>query len=278
MAKRKGRDLERTPITPADMERFHRNAPAALSRRGAAFVGETIAEAFETLLIGGVPLVGMLQFGWSANQLLLFLLIGTWTAILLDFAKYLLLAGAVERFAAAKYDDWHVWVVVESLRAGKSDAPQPHLRAKYEPALGVFVDLVCGGVGTALIVLAIVTGPGIDVRELLADRTVQWSLGALVGYQLLLTGWEIARQRFAPNDGETPVYLGMRGLGLFLLMFVVVMFRESAGDSGGISRGVMLTVNGVIVAWAIANVVGLLWLRGETRWLRNYLAERRRRD
>lgn len=275
MGKRQGREIERTPITPADMDRFHRNAPAALSRRGVAFVGETIAEAFETLLIGGVPLIGMLQFGWSADQLLLFLLIGTWTAILLDFAKYFLLSAAVERFAAAKFDDWHVWVVVESLRAGKTDAPQPHLQAKYEPALGVFADLVCGGVGTVMIVLAIVTGPGLGVRELLADPTVKWSLAALVGYQLLLTGWEIARQRFTPHDGETPVYLGMRGLGLFLLMFVVVLFRESAGNSGGISRGVMLTVNGLIVAWAIASVVGLLWLRGETRWLRKYLAERR---
>jgi hypothetical protein len=87
MAARNEGKPERTPITAADRERFHRNAPAALVRRGPAFVGETFAEAFETLLIGGVPIVGMLRFGWSADQLLLFLLIGTWTAILLDFAK-----------------------------------------------------------------------------------------------------------------------------------------------------------------------------------------------
>ena len=63
---------------------------------------------------------------------------------------------------------------------------------------------------------------------------------------------------------------------MFLLMFLVVMLRESAGESGEISRSVMLTVNGLIVALAAFNVVGLLWLRGETRWLRDYLAERRR--
>jgi hypothetical protein len=275
MAQRDEGKLERTPITAADMERFHRNAPAALSRRGPAFVGETFAEAFETLLIGGVPIVGMLQFGWSANQLLLFLLIGTWTAILLDFTKYFSLAGAAERFAAAKFDDWHVWVVAGALRKGEREAPAEHLRVKHQPAMGVFVDLVCGGIGTLFILLALAAGPGFGLREMLAERSVQWSLAGLIGYQLLLTAWEIVRCRRLPGTCETKVALGMRGLGLFLLMFLVVMLRESAGETGEISRGVMLTVNGLIVALALFNVVGLLWLRGETRWLRDYLEERR---
>jgi hypothetical protein len=280
MSDRRNCKLQLTPITAADRERFHRNAPAALARRGPAFVGETFAEALETLLIGGVPIVGMLRFGWSADQLLLFLLIGTWTAILFDFAKYFLLAGAVERFAAAKFDDWHVWVVAGALRAGKSDAPAEHLRAKHEPAMGVFVDLACGGVGTLFILVALAEGSGVGLRELLAERSVQWSLAGLFGYQLLLTAWEIVRCRRSPGTCESQAHLGIRGLGLFLLMFLVVMLRESAGETGEsaeISRGVMLTVNGLIVALALFNVVGLLWLRGETQWLRNYMEERRRK-
>lgn len=238
-------------------------------------MGETFAEAFETLLIGGTPIVGMIWFGWSADQLLLFLLIGTWTAILLDIVKYISLAGAVERFAAAKMDDWHVWVVAGALRKGEREAPAEHLRVRHQPAMAVFVDLVCGGVGTLFILIAIASGPGQGLREMLAERSVQWSLAGLVGYQLLLTAWEIVRCRRSPGTCETKSALGMRGLGLFLLMFLVVMLRESAGETGEISRGVMLTVNGLIVALAIFNVVGLLWLRGETRWLREYLDERR---
>jgi hypothetical protein len=267
---------ELTPITAADMERFHRNAPAALARRGPTFVGETFAEAFETLLIGGAPIVGMIWFGWSADQLLLFLLIGTWTAILLDFVKYFSLAGAVERFAAAKFDDWHVWVVAGALRKGEREAAAEHLRVKHQPALGALVDLACGGIGTLFILLAIASGTGPGLREMLAERSVQWSLAGLVGYQLLLAAWEIVRCRRSPGTCETKSAIGIRGLGLFLLMFLVVMLRESAGESGEISRSVMLTVNGLIVALAVFNVVGLLWLRGETRWLRDYLEERRR--
>ena len=271
---RQSGQLERTPITAADMERFHRNAPTALARRGPTFVGETFAEAFETLLIGGTPIVGMIWFGWSADQLLLFLLIGTWTAILLDFVKCLLVGKAVERFAAAKFDDWHVWVVAGALRKGEREAPVDHLRAAHAPAAGVFVDVICGGVGTALLVLAIATGPGPGFAKLLAERSVQWSLAALLGYQLLLATWEIARCRWSTTPCESRVYLGMRGLGLFLLMFVIVWIREST-ETKEASRLAMLIVNGLIVAMAIFNVVGLLWLRGETRWLRNYLEERR---
>lgn len=276
MARSEDGKLERAPITAAEMERFQRNAPAALARRGPAFVGETFAEALETLLIGGTPIVGMLWYGWSADQLLLFLLVGTWTAMLLDFVKYLAAAGAVERFAAAKFDDWHVWVVVGALRRGESEAAAEHLRVQHQPALGMLVDLACGGVGTLFILLAVHAGPGPGLRELLAERSVQWSLGGLVVYQLALTAWEIVRCRRWPETCVAKATLGIRGLGLFLLMFLVVMLREQAGETGEISRGVMLTVNGLIVALAVFNVVGLMWLRGETRWLREYLEERRR--
>jgi hypothetical protein len=274
MATRRG--VARAEITPADMERFHRNAPAALARRGPGFVGETIAQAFETLLIGGTPIVGMIWFGWSADQLLLFLLIGTWTAILLDFVKYLLLKEAAERFAAAKFDDWHVWVVAGALRQGKRDAAAEHLHAAHQAGAGIFVDLACGGVGTLLLLAAVATGPGPGFNALLAERSVQWSLAGLVGYQLLLAGWEIFRCRRWPENCETKIYLGIRGVGLFLLMFVVAWLREST-ETKEVSRAAMLVVNGLIVALAVFNVVGLLWLRGETRWLRSYLAERRDR-
>lgn len=268
--------LPQSPITAADLDRFHRNAPAALSRRGPAFVGQTFADAFETLLIGGTPIVGMLWFGWSSEQLLLFLQIGVWMAILLDIARYLLMSTGVQRFTETKFDDWHVWVVAGALRKGESHAATEHLRVKHQPEMGVFVDLVCGVVGTLFIVLAVTTGTEEHLFELLADCSVQWCLAGLIGYQLATFVWEFWRSRRASQGYETKVLLGMRGLGLFILMFLVVMFRESAGASGGISRGVMLAVNGAIVALALFNVVGLLWLRGETRWLRNYLDARRR--
>ncbi|BBO35880.1 hypothetical protein [Lacipirellula parvula] len=268
--------LPQSPITAADLERFHRNAPAAMSRRGPAFVGQTFADAFETLLIGGMPIVGMLWLDWSSEQLLLFLLIGAWMAILLDVARYLLMSPAVERFAQTKFDDWHVWVVAGALREGRMHAATEHLRVKHQPGMGIFVDLACGGVGTLFIILAMTIDADQNLFALLADRSVQWCLAGLIGYQLVAFAWEVVRWRRSPQTHEAKVLLGMRGLGLFLMMFLVVMLRESAGESGGVARGAMLAINGAIVALGLFNVVGLLWLRGETRWLRNYLDQRRR--
>ena len=262
------------PITADDMARFHRNAPTALARRGGNFVGEQLGAAFETLITGLVPIIGMLAFGWSANQLLVFLLVGAWTAILLDILKLFLLYEGVKRFGATHYDDWHVWVVAQALREGKAEAVRSHLKAKYQPEMGVVVDLLFGGVATVAILAAASGESWSGLRALFADRSVLYGLAALVGYQVLFAAWEIIRRLGAKDPGEVKVAPGMRGIGLFLLMFLVVMIRESAGENGATARGAMLAVNGGLVALAVFNTVGQFWLRGETRWLRNYLHER----
>ena len=57
-------------------------------------------------------------------------------------------------------------------------------------------------------------------------------------------------------------------------MFLVGMLTESQSPAAA-ARRAMLAVNGAIVAWGVLNAVGLLWLRGETRWLRAYLEGRK---
>lgn len=261
-------------ITSEDMSRFHRNAPAALARRGGGFLGEQLASAFELFLAGLAPIVGMLVYGWSANQLLVFLLVGAWTAIILDIAKLVLLYEAVKRFGAAHYEDWHVWVVANALRAGRNEAVQSHLEAKYQPEIGVFIDLVCGGIGTVFILIA-ASGESLSgFRDLFGDRTLLYGVACLVGYQFLVAAWEIARRMRSKDHGELKVALGMRGLGLFVLMFVVVMIRESSGELGTVALAVMLAVNAALIVMALFNALGQLWVRGETRWLREYLRER----
>jgi hypothetical protein len=236
-------------------------------------LADELGSAFETLLTGAVPIVGMLAYGWSANQLLLFLLVGAWTAILLDITKFFLFYGAVKRFGAAHYDDWHVWVVAGALRKGENEAVSSHLKAKYQPEMGVVVDLLFGGVATLLIIVAIEEGSAQGIRELLADRSVLYGLAGLVTYQVVFAAWEMFR-RVGDDSGPMKVAVGMRGFGLFVLLFVVVMIRESAGANGSIARTVMLVVNGALVALALFNAVGQFWVNRETAWLRDYLRTR----
>jgi hypothetical protein len=272
---------ELAPLTAAYMARFYRNAPAALARRGSGFVASEFGRALALLLTGAIPLVGMLAYGWSASELLVFLVVGSWIGIACDLVKYLALPTHVRRGGETYYDDWHVWVVASALRRGEETAPRSHLAAKYEPALGVLVDFVCGGIGTALICVALAE-TGFSFRtELWQNGGLLKSVAILATYEVTMTAWEIARHKLGGDaSGAVKVALGMRGLGLFLLLFVVVMIREALGDDGALARSVMLAVNGAIVLTACFNAIGFLLVRGETNWLREYLqqSERKRAD
>lgn len=104
MSKR-SESYELVPITAADMARFHKNAPAALARRGSGFVAEELGRALSLFLTGLIPILGLVYFGWSASEMLVFLLIGSWFGILCDIARFFALPAQVKRFGDVFYDD-----------------------------------------------------------------------------------------------------------------------------------------------------------------------------
>jgi hypothetical protein len=136
----------------------------------------------------------------------------------------------------------------------------------------VLVDFVCGGLGTALICVALVEA-GFDFRSELWQNVGLWkSIAVLATYEIVTTIWEIARHKLGGDaTGQVKVALGMRGLGLFLLLFVVVTIHDALGANGPIARGVILAVNAAILAAAVFNAVGFLSVRAETNWLREHL-------
>ncbi len=69
-------------ITAADMDRFHRNAPAAIKHREGTYAFDEFGNGLRSVFLGGVPLIGLLWFDWSSSQLMFFLLVGIWIAIL----------------------------------------------------------------------------------------------------------------------------------------------------------------------------------------------------
>ena len=276
MAAKRTADADYVSLSAEDMARFHRNAPAALGRRGNGFVLESLASSFELILMGGGPIVGLLWFDWSPAQLLAFLLVGLWVGIFCDWARLAWAGRGVQEFAKSHYDDWHVWVVVEALRAGRTTAPRSHIGARHQPGAGVFVDIAAGGVGTAVI-LAMIAATGIKGEQggLFDERSFVLSLAGFTAYQILAAVWEIVRHRQAGADaGPVAAQPGVRGVGLFLLMFVVFMVGDPEKNGGVDARRVMLAVNGAIVVIGILNSAALLWLRPETVWLRNYLRQR----
>jgi hypothetical protein len=273
----KRHNSEEVPITAADMERFHRNAWAAIKRREGTYAFDEFGNGLRSVFLGGVPMVGLLWFDWSPSELMFFLLVGTWVAILCDFAKLWHLEKQIRTWANASYDDWHVWTVTTALRAGRSTAPKSHLNARYEPWMGVMVDLVFGGLSSVLIPVALAeAGEKIDAT-IFEQRGVMLSLIGLIAYQVLFTVWEIVdHKRGNGTDRQVKVALGMRGLGLFLLMFLLVMVADNWGAQSSATRIAMLVVNGGIVFMGLVTMIGPHMIRKETVWLKDYMLKRKR--
>jgi hypothetical protein len=281
MARKRSADADYVSLTSDDMARFHRNAPAALARRSGQAVAQSIMGSMELVIMGAVPIVGMLRYGWSATQQLVFLVVALWVGILCDFARLALVRRAVKAYADEHYDDWHVWVVVEALRAGRTTAPRSHIQAKHQAGAGVFVDLAAGGFSTALIAAAVFVNRGDGPREPVFDRAFVWSLVGMAAYQAISAVWEIARVRRVSAKGSeseaggVQAQPGVRGVGLFILMFVTMTLGDPDGAGGLAAQRVMLAVNGVIVVVGILNAAAWLWLGNETRWLARYVREHR---
>ncbi len=257
------------------MDRFHKNAHKALEKRTARFLLQEVFEGFQFVLFGSLPIVGLFYWEWQPLHLLVFLLVGAWVGLICDCFKLYFLKKAIMEYADGRYDDWHVWVVADALRKGQEKARAQHLRAKYQPGAGVIVDLTFGGIGTLMTYFTVSAVNSEFPLGMLRDTEFRHALIGFVSYQWLLTIWEILSHRMSKTSGgAVKVAVGLRGVGLFLLMFLVLMI---VGDDGQNPEGVkyaMLIINGLLIFLGLVYITGPILLAGETQWLKRYLRER----
>lgn len=291
-------EVKHVPLTQEDYDRFHRNAPAALARRGWSGLMEQTSAALQTICFGALPITGLVWLGWSATEMLLFLLVGLWIGIVCDAAKVLALRRRAESFVAAKYDDWHVWVVVSALRKGQKNAPEQHLRAAWDPMGGVFIDFAMGGVSTVVIVIMLTVEAGLG-WDALETPGVMLGVVAFALLRVASTVWEILHHRAtdrereispallteeqrvkrAQSDRPVKAAVGLRGVGLFLLMFLTVYLTDSGQDLDvDVAWMTMIVVNGAVVLYGAMSLLTWPLLIRETRWLRQYLQGRQQGD
>jgi len=67
---------------------------------------------------------------------------------------------------------------------------------------------------------------------------------------------------------------GGRGIALFMLMFVGVIAQSSEASAGNLAMWLMVAVNGAVIFAGALNVFGYWLVKGETRWLEQYLKQR----
>lgn len=263
-------------ITQADMVRFHGLAETTLRRCGPAFFHDEFGRAVSWIIVGAIPIVGLVSFGWSATQWMLFLLIGAWVGIICDAFKFYFLQKQIMASANAASEDNFVWTIVDSLRAKKEVAPSDHLRAKYQPGIGIVIDIVFGGVGT-IMVLGLF--PGFEFKGWAENGSLKWSVAGFVAYRVAFTIWEILEQRsFKTEDRQVRVAVGLRGVGLFMLGFLVAFIsgdeQNAWTKNPQIARWVMLAVNSLAILGSLLCIWGVAMIRSNAHWLQIYMDER----
>lgn len=218
------------------------------------------------LVVGGIGLIGVFVWHWSAMTLLLVWLAGIAAGIAGDLAKWLIarqrLIRQMERFS----DDQFVWAMVMAMQKNAQQIREEALH-RHRPGFGLALDLIFGTVATILFI-AWFRHEGIDVMGLVRnDIALQRALMAVAATPLigLVTGLAtMAKSR----DAEIDYQAGGRGVGLLFVMFAFMFFTEGRGDA---VRSLVIFVNGATVAVAVLAGFGLWIMARERDWLARHL-------
>lgn len=266
--------IQYTAIDAEQMRSFRAGATAALARRGIGFSVENWLQSIELGLVGAVGLLGLLVLDWSPAAALAALLLGVWANWCGDLIKYVLANRAVGRMSEDAAVDAQVWAVANALMEGDSRYRSDRV-TRYHPGLALFVDLLFGGVATAVIVG--VTGlfvPAVWVG-ILANPEWRWILLGLVWWQLMAAVWTAARHAWlGERAGSIRFGAGGRGIGLFLFMFPIVFMLDGKPGAAG---GAMVIANLGLLLLAALSLFGSWLIQRETGWLRDWLRSERAR-
>jgi len=258
-------------LTAEDFDRFHKSAPSVLeSRTWGYFLGE-METSIHLVLSGVIPIVGVLVWDWSATNWIVFLLIGCWLGLVCDVIRLTFLNRQIEKYWNRVIEDTFVSVVSEAVRAEKSEVVAAHVPSQPEYRVGIFVDLIFGGIATFLIAEKL---PENLTAEIFGRPWFLPSLAMFIAYRLGMTAWEIVDQHIHPR--KKPVIklaLGLRGGCMFFAMFVVMICCDEA-RAVGTERYAVYGINGAMILVGLLNLGGMFMIIGETRWLRKYLGEK----
>lgn len=203
------------------------------------------------------------------------LLILSWVAFVCNLIKYFLLHTGVQLQANILNDDWQVWPVVEA-RLEPSEELAIQAKERYSAGLGLFLDLLFGSVSTVFIAVVVEEAEPWVFEQLATQKTLVYGLTGFVGYQILPLVWQLIDHRFRGGRNR-PVKLravGVLGVGLFLMMFLILGGRHFSGEHADpLLIGVFLASGGLILL-GLANAVGLVRLWREAQWLKAYLQQR----
>ena len=260
-------EIRYVPIDAAMRQRFAECAPAALARRTRARLFAQAASMLQWLLIGGIGLVGIYVWQWSAMTLLLVWLAGIGVGIVSDACKWLFMRARLIRQMDRFSDDQFVWAMVMAMKKSELRIREDALH-RHRPGLGLALDLIFGTIATVLFA-AWFRHQGIDVIALVRDDVaLQRALIAVAATPLigLASGLATLAQS---AEAEIDYQAGGRGVGLFFVIFAFMFFSDAGGDA---VRALVVFINAAAVVVAALAGLGLWIMARERDWLARHLA------
>ncbi|MDR3386291.1 MAG: hypothetical protein P4L92_04505 [Rudaea sp.] len=248
-----------------DFARFRALAPGAIAAHNPAFYVDETSLAVGRIVGGGLPLVGMLFWDWSAGQMLALLLIGYWVGIAVDTITLAMLAQTIKAEAAQRGDTQYVWSVVEALQKG-SDEYNTSYSAPYSPVTALALDIVLGLIGSGMLWMSL-RDTETPIQFFHPGRPYMVSVVIIVGMAMARLTALVVRKRQRFGARKTGFAAGGRGVGLLILGFAVVFAGEAATP-----QVVVAIADGGLVLLGAMGIAGLGIILSETAWLRDYVA------
>jgi hypothetical protein len=261
-------EIRYVPIDAAMRQRFSECAPAALARRTPARLRAQAASMLQWLVIGGVGLLGVYVWHWSAMSLLLVWLAGIAVGIAGDALKWLFARARLIRQMERFSDDQFVWAMVMAMQKNELRIREDALH-RHRPGLGLTLDVVFGTIA-AVLFAAWFRHEGIDAIVLVRDDVALQR--ALIAVALTpLIGLVAGLATLVKSaDAEIDYQAGGRGVGLFFVMFAFMFFSDAGGDA---VRALVVFINGAAIAVAVLAGLGLWIMARERDWLARHLSD-----
>lgn len=260
-------EIRYVPIDAAMRQRFAECAPVALARRTRARLFAQAASMLQWLLIGGIGLVGIYVWQWSAMTLLLVWLAGIGVGIVSDACKWLFMRARLVRQMDRFSDDQFVWAMVMAMQKNEPRIREDALH-RHRPGLGLALDLIFGTIATVLFA-AWFRHQGIDVIALVRDDVaLQRALIAVAATPLIGLASGLANLAQSA-EAEIDYQAGGRGVGLFFVIFAFMFFSDAGGDA---VRALVVFINAAAVVVAVLAGLGLWIMARERDWLARHLA------
>jgi len=271
-------------LTKVERRWYERYAEDILAGR---FVWQQFLNSLQAILFGLCGVIGVLKYGWSSEQQIVFTIMGFWVVFARNLTKISFMYQGMQNLVKSFEETGgvsNIWYTVARLRnpeiKNPADARQNVIGIqqaggdlKQRVTRGTTIDLLMGGLSTSLfVVLAFSDEMGFNPNALVGNGFLV-SLFAFLVFEFLLTIFQAVEFRQHAETRQVMMYPGFVGAGLFMLFIIFLMASDFSSNA---AKATILVINALAICWGLLKIGWSILIWRQTVWLSRQvsLAER----